>query len=277
MSEIRIHTIVTCQIESALKVGRRSRYLFVLFTILFLSISFNSCDSENVSDCFQDTGEIVRNEVEVEEFERITVFENVTLVIKQGDTQKVEVETGENLRDEVAAIVEDGRLILTDTNDCNYVRKYGVTVVHVTTSNLTEIRSSTGFPIRSDGVLSFESLSLYSESFTNSEAETTDGEFNLDLDVSSLRITVNGIAYFNLRGNVENFNINIAAGDSRIEAEELVAQNVNINHRGSNDVLVDPQLKISGVLRGTGDVLSYTRPVEVDVQELYNGRLIFVE
>ena len=195
MSEIRNHIIVFKQIELAFNKGRCSRDRFVLFTILFLSISFNSCDSENASDCFQDTGEIVRNEVEVQEFEKITVFENVTLVIKQGDTQKVEIETGENLRDEVAAVVEDGRLILTDTNDCNYVRKYGATVVYVTTSNLTEIRSSTGFPIRSDGVLSFESLSLYSESFTNSEAETTDGEFNLDLDVSSLRITVNGIAY----------------------------------------------------------------------------------
>ncbi|MEH6514999.1 MAG: DUF2807 domain-containing protein, partial [Maribacter arcticus] len=145
------------------------------------------------------------------------------------------------------------------------------------TPNLTEIRSSTGFPIRSEGVLSFDRLNLLSESFSNPEAETTDGEFNLDLDVTSLSITVNGIAYFNLRGNVENLNINIAAGDSRIEAEELVAQNVNINHRGSNDVLIKPQLKISGVLRGTGDVLSYTRPAEIDVQELYNGRLIFVE
>ncbi|WP_339653130.1 head GIN domain-containing protein [uncultured Maribacter sp.] len=245
--------------------------------IIFLSISLNSCDSENASDCFQDTGEIKRNEVELQEFEKITVFENVTLVIKQGDTQKVEIETGENLRNEVVAVVEDGRLILTDTNDCNYVRKYGVTVVYITTSNLTEIRSSTGYPIRSDGVLRFERLSLLSESFSNPEAETTDGEFNLDLDVSSLSITVNGIAYFNLTGYVENLNINIAAGDSRIEAEGLVAQYVNINHRGSNDVLINPQLKISGVLRGTGDVLSYTRPAEVNVEELYNGRLIFVE
>ncbi|WP_335644019.1 head GIN domain-containing protein [Maribacter arcticus] len=240
-------------------------------------MSFNSCDSENAADCFQDTGEIIRNEVEVQEFEKITVFENVTLVIKQGDTQKVEIETGENLRNEVDAVVEDGRLLLTDTNDCNYVRAYGTTIVYVTTPNLTEIRSSTGFPIRSEGVLSFDRLNLLSESFSNPEAETTDGEFNLDLDMTSLSITVNGIAYFNLRGNVENLNINIAAGDSRIEAEELVAQNVNINHRGSNDVLIKPQLKISGVLRGTGDVLSYTRPAEIDVQELYNGRLIFVE
>ena len=200
----------------------RSRGLFVLSGILVLS--FISCDSENASDCFQETGAIVKEEVNVDVFSAITVFENVALVIKQGDTQKVEIETGENLRNEVGAIVEDGRLLLTDTNDCNYVRDYGTTVVYVTTPNLTSIRSSTGFPITSDGILNFDSLSLLSESFTNPEAETTDGEFNLELNVTSLRITSNGISYFKLKGTVESFNISIAAGDSRIEAEELVAK-----------------------------------------------------
>lgn len=264
-------------VRSYVCVGSRLRDSFLIIAIAVSSIIFSSCTSENAPDCFQDAGKIVRAEVEVPIFTAITVFENITLIIKQGATQKVEIETGEYLRNEVAVVVEEGRLLLRDTNDCNYVRNYGVTIVYVTTPKITEIRSSTGFPIRSDGVLTFERLSLLSESFTNPEAETTDGEFELELNTTSLSITVNGIAYFKLKGASENVTINIAAGDSRIEAQELIAQNVNINHRGSNDVLVNPQLKISGILRGTGDVLSYTRPAEVDVEELYNGRLIFVE
>lgn len=253
------------------------RKLFSMSAILVLILSFISCDSENASDCFQSTGNIIREEVLVAEFTSITAFENVALVIKQGDTQKVEIETGENLRNEVAAVVEEGRLLLTDTNDCNYVRDYGTTVVYVTTPNLTGIRSSTGFPIQSDGVLAFESLSLLSESFTDPGAETTDGEFNLELDVTSLSITSNGISYFKLKGSAESFNISIAAGDSRVEAQELITQRVNVNHRGSNDLLVNPQERLIGVLRGTGDLQSYNRPATVAVEELYNGRLIFVE
>ncbi|WP_157486594.1 head GIN domain-containing protein [Maribacter forsetii] len=263
-----INNSLSCLIE-------RSRDLIVLMVIL-VSL-FVSCDSENASDCFQSTGEITRQEVSVAEFSSITVFENVTLIIKQGDTQKVEIETGENLRNEVAAVVDDEQLLLTDTNDCNYVRDYGTTVVYVTTPNLTSIRSSTGFPVQSDGVLAFESLSLLSESFTDPEAETTDGEFNLELDVSSLSITSNGISYFKLKGSADSFNISIAAGDSRVEAEELITQRVNFNHRGSNDILVNPQESLTGVLRGTGDLQSFNRPATVDVEELYNGRLIFVE
>jgi hypothetical protein len=277
MLEISNKNRIFCLVEPALSTERRSRDLVMLVGYLLMFIFFNSCNSENAPDCFQDSGEISREEVSVMEFNKITVFENITLVIKQGDTQKVEIETGEYLRNEVAAVVEEGRLVLTDTNDCNYVRDYGITVVYVTTPDLTEIRSSTGFPIRSDGILGFNALSLLSESFTVPEAETTDGEFDLELAVSSLSVTVNGIAYFKLKGNVENLNLQIAAGDSRIEAAELVAQNINLNHRGSNDLLINPQAKLIGVLRGTGDVLSYNRPAEVDVEELYNGRLIFIE
>jgi len=86
---------------------------------------------------------------------------------------------------------------------------------------------------------------------------------------------VNGIAYFKLRGNTENFNVTVAAGDSRIEAERLISENVNVNHRGSNDVFVNPQQQLRGTLRGTGDLISVNTPPEVDVEELFTGRLIF--
>jgi len=116
---------------------------------------------------------------------------------------------------------------------------------------------------------------LLAESFGNPEAETTDGSFDLTLDVEQISVVVNGIAFFQLDGAAENLNITIAAGDSRIEAENLIAQNVDFNHRGSNDIFVNPQQRISGVVRGTGDVISVNQPPIVEVEELFNGRLIF--
>jgi len=145
----------------------------------------------------------------------------------------------------------------------------------VTSPNITEIRSSTGLPISSDGVLDYPNVSLISESYTNPETATTDGSFDLELNSATVNIVVNGIAFFKLRGNTNNFNVTVAAGDSRIEAEELVANSVSINHRGTNDVYVNPQQRITGVIRGTGDVICVYRPAEIDVQELYNGKLIF--
>ncbi|NNK76309.1 MAG: DUF2807 domain-containing protein, partial [Maribacter sp.] len=133
--------------------------------ILLILLSF-SCNNENAPDCFQDAGEILRTEVVLDNFSKITVFEKVELILKQGDEQKVEIETGEFLMKEVTATVEADRLILRNGNGCNLFRDYGLTKVYVTSPNITEIRSSTGLPIKSDGLLGYSSLQLISESFT---------------------------------------------------------------------------------------------------------------
>lgn len=244
-------------------------------SVLTIVLQLVACNSESASDCFQTAGDISRKEVAVANFTKITVFENVSLVLKHGLEVKVEVETGENLRNEVTATVKDGRLLLSDTNDCNYVREYGLTKIYVTSPNIDEIRSSTGLKIESDGVLAFPVLSLISESFNNPESETKDGEFDLELNSDNVSILVNGIAYFKLQGITDVFKIIIAAGDSRIEAQNLTALQVDFDHRGSNDLLVNPQEQLKGEIRGTGNVVSYNSPVLVAVDELYKGKLIF--
>ncbi len=118
---------------------------------------------------------------------------------------------------------------------------------------------------------------MLSESFVNPESETTDGAFDLEVANENLNLVVNGISYFKLRGTTGSLNLTIAAGDSRIEAQGLIANTVGLNHRGSNDMLINPQQSLSGVIRGTGDVVSFTRPDVVDVEVLFNGRLFFRE
>ena len=70
-------------------------------------------------------------------------------------------------------------------------------------------------------------------------------------------------------------NISFAAGISRFEGANLVAQNVVFWNRSSNDIIVNPQQSLTGRITGTGHVISVTRPPVVDVQEVYKGRLIF--
>lgn len=250
---------------------------FKLGVLLVLPLLLWNCNSENAPDCFQNAGPISRETVEVPEFTKITVYENVQLTIKQGAVTTVALETGKYLRNDVSIVVEEGRLLLRDSNSCNFTRKFGLTHVYITVPNLTTIRSSTGLSINSDGVLSFPDLTLISESFNEPEAKFTSGEFNLDLNTEKLSIVSNGISYYNLKGKTNHFNIVFAAGDSRLDAVSLVAGNITFNHRGSNDMRINPQLSLKGILRGTGDVVSFNRPAEVEVEQLYRGELIFVE
>ncbi|MDO6490390.1 MULTISPECIES: head GIN domain-containing protein [unclassified Cellulophaga] len=255
-----------------LQITSKSILLYTLTLVLVYG-----CNSENASDCFQNAGDTIREEIVVEPFTAITVFENSALVIKEGPVQKVEVETGEYLRSDIDAKVVDGKLILTNTNGCNFTRDYGLTTFYVTAPNLTSIRSSTGFDISSDGVLSYPSLALLSEDFGDTEADFTTGSFTLELLDTKVSIVSNGAAYFDLKGTAKSLNVVFAAGDSRLNAENLITKNVNVNHRSSNDILVNPQESISGTIRGVGDVISYYKPANINVEELYKGKLIFKE
>lgn len=250
-------------------IGRR--FLFLGFLLLF------ACNTENAPDCFQNAGDLVRVEVSLPSFSTITVFERVALVLQEGPEQRVEIETGEFLLNEVSAQVEGDRLLVRNDNNCNLFRDFELTTIYVTTPNITEIRSSTGLPITSNGTLGFPSIRLLSESFASDETDTTSGSFDLQVAAQEISITTNGIAFFQLQGTVNDLNITIAAGDSRLALENLTAQNVVLNHRGTNDILVNPQEALQGVLRGNGNVISFNRPPIVDVEEIFNGRLIFME
>jgi hypothetical protein len=236
-----------------------------------------ACNGEQAPDCIQTAGAIIRETVTVPAFSKITVLENTRLVLKQGPAQIVEVETGANLRPEVKVEVQDGTLLVSDTNDCNFFRHYGLTTVYVTSPEISEVRSSSGYPITSSGVLHYQDLTLYSESFLNPATETTDGSFDLQLASEQVTVVVNGIAYFKLKGTTDKLDITIAAGDSRVEADELIADEVSLNHRGSNDILIYPLQSLDGIIRGTGDVISFHRPPVIDVEIVYKGKLIIRE
>lgn len=244
-----------------------------ILNILFIGLFF-SCDSEHVNDCFQKTGEIIKQEVSVETFNKILVNRDIELIIKENSEQKIEIETGKNLFKDVEAKVEEGTLVLTDKNTCNFVRDYDVTKVYVASPNIVEIRSSTQYDVRSDGVLTYPILHLLSEDFSAPDTFTS-GNFRLEVNNESLKITFNNLSNAFISGSTNNFFVGLFAGTSRIEAGELIAQNVELSHRSSNDIIVNPLASLKGVIRGTGNVISKKRPVEVLIEELYTGRLIF--
>ncbi|RCW94074.1 head GIN domain-containing protein [Winogradskyella arenosi] len=245
-----------------------------LIYILGIVLCF-ACNSEEVNDCFQTSGDLVQQEITVPSFEGIIVHRDVEVVIKHAENYKVTVETGENLMADINVEVVDNQLILTDNNTCNYFRTYGLTKVFVEAPDLKTIRSSTQYDISSDGLLQYEELNLISESY-NVESEFTIGDFRLEINSEQLNIISNNLAFFYMEGTVENLDIGFFSGAGRFEGANLVAQHVNVYHRGSNDMIVNSQLSLTGQLKGTGHLIAVNEPLEVDVERFYTGQL-FIE
>ena len=241
---------------------------------LLLILFVTSCDSEDGLNCTQAAGDFIEQEFQVEPFDKILVFERLKLTVKDGPIQKVVVKTGENLLNDVDVTVNDGRLEVVNNNGCNLVRDYGITEVVVTSPNITEIRSSTGEDVRSEGVLSWNNLTLLSNDGPEEDFYHSTGDFRLQLVVQNLTINTNKLSNFYLSGSVENADFNWDEGDGRLIANDLIIQNAQIFHRGTASWNMDVRQNISGIINGYGDVILKSRPVTVDVQETWQGRLI---
>lgn len=245
------------------------KIIYIAFVVLLLS-----CNSENAGDCFQTSGTIIQQEISLDAFDKILVNRDVELIIKDGITQNVVIETGKNLLNDVEAIVVGGKLILSDNNNCNYVRDYGITKIYVTSPNIKEIRSSTQYDISSNGVLTYPSLTILSEDFNEPDTFSV-GNFKLQINNTSFSVVFNNLSNCYVSGATTNLNVTFASGLSRFEGRNLEAQKVIIWNRGSNDMILNPIQSIKGKISGTGDVICVNHPPIVEVEEQYKGRLIF--
>jgi hypothetical protein len=244
-----------------------------VYLMLVICFSF-SCNSENAPDCIQSVGNIVRQEKAVPDFSRIFVNEGIHLVVKQGVAYTVEIESGKNLINDIDVKVVEGRLLLTNNNTCNLFRSYENTTAYVTAPNLTEIRSSTQFDVRSEGILAYEDLTIISEDFLDTSSQSV-GNFYLNLKCNKFRVIFNNLSNAFLEGSVTNADIEFQSGNGRFEAENLIINNAEVFHRGTNDMILNIADALEGDIFSTGNVISISRPPQVSVTEHYRGRLIF--
>lgn len=234
-----------------------------------------SCDSENANDCIQTGGSLISKEYELANFSKIRIEDDVTLYLKQGNSQKIILETGENLLSDISVSIENQTLVVKDHNNCNLVRDYGTTKIFVTTPNITEIRNSSAYDVIGDGTLSFPKLNLISNTTAGPETIRKSGDFKLDINCNELRVSANGESVFYISGKVNKANLNFADEMPRFEGKNLIIDELIVFQRSANKMIVNPQNSITGKIMATGDIVCYHRPPVVDVKEFFTGRLIF--
>lgn len=246
-----------------------------VWLIIFGFFFFTACDKEDAPNCFRTIGEIIQNEIEVTAFEELIVYGRIKLFIKQGNEHRVVVEDGRNLIGNVTATVENGRLSLKNVDNCNLFRDYNTTSIYVTVPNLTWLQNASNNTIESIGTLNFPVIWLRSFNQENNPEIYTNGDFKMDLVSEYIRVTGDEYSNYFITGSTEYLNLYIADGDGRFEGAGLTAQVVEIQHRGTNKLFVNPQNELKGEIRSTGDVISVNRPPIVNLPAFYTGKLIF--
>jgi hypothetical protein len=240
--------------------------------ILLIGLIFISFSCSKPGDCIESTGSIKTKDFTVADFDRIIVYQGLSLVVTEGSFYKVEVQTGENLMPNIQVSVVDGLLTLKDNTTCNWVRNYGNTVVYVTAPNITELHSKTERTIASNGVLTYPILRLISMDLSDGAGT---GDFNIQVNNSQTVIENNNVSRYYISGQTNELSVNFYDGNGRFTGDNLNARKIVVFHRGSNDMIVKPIESITGKMVSTGNVILKNNPPIVDVQQLYHGRVIY--
>jgi hypothetical protein len=116
-------------------------------------------------------------------------------------------------------------------------------------------------------------LTLTSENYNEDYVNV--GDFSLLIDNQDLNIISNNVSNFTITGKTNNLFAGFYAGVGKFNGENLMAQNVNLFHRGINEIIVSPTQQLTGEIRSSGNVISVNKPPIIKVKEFYSGKLIF--
>lgn len=227
-----------------------------------------SCDENQL---LESSGTIISKEISVGFFDKVNISEGIELHIKDESQTKVEVFAGEKIIEKITFSVIDNQLFIDAKNATKTFQSYEPVKVYISVDDLDTVYSSSQFNVYSENVLHFTNFHLQSGMFE----DTASGEFHLQVNCNSLFVEDNRASFYNISGNVTDLSVNFYNGDERFEGANLIAQNVYVFQRSSNDIIVNPQQKITGTIYSTGNVILKNNPAIIDVQVLYQGQLIF--
>ena len=238
-----------------------------IFGYIALVTLLAGCNPDGIG-CFKSTGQIETVSVDVADFSTIDVSSNIEVHLVSGTTRYVELTAGSNIIPGIRMEVVDGVLYLENLNTCNWTRKYINPVVEISNPALTKIVQHGFGKIISNGILTYDELVL--------ENDGGSGDFILELDINSLRISSNEVANFYLTGTAQQLFIGFYYADEIFFAEDLQVNNCVITHYGSNSIHLNVLESLKGEIYGFGDVILHQQmPQTVDVIESGSGKLIF--
>lgn len=246
---------------------RNYKYI-LLFSLLFI---ITSCGISE--DCFKGNGNRTTQLFPLDNFTKIKVYDGVGLIIKEGPNYEVKIETSDNIIDNLDVRMDGDMLVVKDNSTCNIARDYGQTVVYVTTPNLEEIHSKTDQDIKSDGVLNYPLLRLFSMDLSDGAGT---GDFYLNLESNFIYVESNNVSNFYMNGSVVDMNVFFSWGNGTFNARNLIVENIlSVFHRGSNDITIYPLNNLDVSIYSTGNVVLKNEPQgNINNTEYSTGKLI---
>jgi hypothetical protein len=236
--------------------------------IVFCVILVITGCKRDTTDCFTNTGKIVRQVRNLPEFDSIDMENYVNLILRQDSVEKVEVETGENLQDGIETTVVNRQLLVRNNIICNWLRSYSKPInVYVSVINLKKIYYNSSGNITTENPIRSNDLRV----------EVWGGSGTIDMDLN-----INGFGYFYIQMGTADFRLrgncsvcNIFGGDyGLIQAEGLVTGYCYATNHGTNDIYVNALQLMSADIESIGNIYYSGKPDSLIIKIHGAGQVI---
>ena len=217
---------------------------FTKLSTLFVLLSLIATTSLS-AQWIKTSGEIIKETRELAKFTSIKSLGSADIVITQGDTQKVIVESDKNLLPHIRTEVKNGSLFIDIRGSYRNVK---VVRVLLTVPDLNAVS------IEGSGDVSFVNTFKGNEMRVSIKGS---GDFTGDFDLKKMDYFVNGSGDGDISGVRGNLSIKIS-GSGDFEGDKLKLENCDISVDGSGDIeLKGSAEKLVIGLRGSGYVNAF--------------------
>ena len=243
--------------------------LIQAFLLLLIALLSASCGKDNIFDLFQSSGPIVKEQRDLSGFfDKISMYNNVNLVLSQGTNTSISVEGGGNLLSDITTeIGTDSTLTIRNNNRYNWVRNYDKEItVYLQVNQLRKIRYESTGDITTIDTIHQDSLRI--------DAWGGSGTIRMTIDC--------GTAWLIMQYGSMDFDISGRCGVTYIFTDSygpfhclgLHSYNTFIENGGTNDCYVNAIDRIDANIISQGNIYYSGNPPIINTSITGTGQLI---
>ncbi len=235
-----------------------------LHIVLLLLSAFIFVVPLNAQVIIRGNGEITKQMHKVDNFDAIKVSGARTVILNQGDSFSVEVETDSNLHEYITLEVKNGTLDFGFNT--KKIKKYKELNFYVTAPDYKNIKASGASEVTSNGSLNGDKLQIDVSGAS---------ELDLDADYTTIITKLSGASDVVLSGTAITSTVT-CSGASEFQGKNLVATNSIVSASGASNCFVNAKSNLTYEASGSSDVNYTVTPETVVVKKNRNDGEVIV-
>lgn len=241
------------------------RLIMLILPVLALMLS-RCGDDDGV--CISSTGKTVTQDRSGLSYHYVEVNDNINLILTQDSINTgIRVEAGENLIDGITTEIDSGRLVLRNTNSCNWLRSFSVPVnVYLNFAKLDTLI------FRAAGNITCTNEWTNDSIFFN--ILEGGGQANLKLNVfKSFLYIMYGTVNVDVTG-ISQVTYISSHGYGPVHAEDLLSKFTYAFSSSPNDVFLNASVELDVKITNIGNVYYSGDPTDISTDISGGGKLI---